>query len=242
MEQSVMSALGKPLATLHAPDPEEASRWHKPRPDVLPARIQLVIDFFLEEPAARLLKRTSATTEFLIDSGVGTSLRLTIRPDTVEVRVGPCLLQGGEEPMARDEFVLHACGIIEILQLGTGFYVYSDELVGFDPSGACPECGIEVYEWQEVCVGCETKVQVPRPGEDEFDAHARRVVEVLLRRQMIELTCPRGRKNVERVVSTYFSCSTASAGVLLGIFMEMADIAEVYCDEVELRRVLWRIQ
>jgi len=59
---------------------------------------------------------------------------------------------------------------------------------------------------------------------------------------MVELASPRGRRNVEKTVSLFFAYDGDDPAVLLGLFMEMADLAEVYCDEVELGRVLRRIR
>ncbi len=236
-----MSLPGTALATLREPPPEQASRWHKGRKDPPAARLKLLRDFFLEEPTARLLKRTSTGTELLIDTGAGTSARVAFSRDTIEVRLGPFLVQEGQPPIPRDVVLDEISGIVEVLQAGTGFYVYTDELIGFEPTGACPGCGVEIFEWQTTCTVCDASVLVPRPGEDDHDARARRVVDVLLRRQMIELVSPRGRRNVEHVVSIFCDHGAAGPEALLALFMDMADIAEVYCDEAELRRVLRRI-
>lgn len=227
------------LCTLREPPPEEASRWHKQRAST--ARLDAIAKALARDPAVRQVKRVGGTTDVLLDTGRGTSLRLTIKGDCIEARSGPVLV--GEEQGPRHDVYLDAVSeIIEMLQVGSGFYVYSEELIGFDPSGACPACGMEVFDWQDQCEICDAALHVPRPGEDEHDGHAQRVVDYLLRRKMVELASPRGRRNVEKTVSLFFAYDGDDPAVLLGLFMEMADLAEVYCDEVELGRVLRRIR
>jgi hypothetical protein len=236
-----MSLPGTALATLREPSHEQASRWHKARKDPPAARLRLLRDFFLEEPTARLLRRTDIATEMLVDTGTGTSARVTFGQDAIDVRVGPSLVQGDQPPVPRDVILDEISGIVEVLQAGSGFYVYTEELIGFDPIGACPTCDVEVFEWQTTCTVCDASVLLPRAGEDDHDARARRVVDVMLRRGMIELVSPRGRRNVEQVVSIFCDHGAAGPEALLALFMDMADVAEVYCDEAELRRVLRRI-
>jgi hypothetical protein len=79
-------------------------------------------------------------------------------------------------------------------------------------------------------------------GEDEHDGRAQRVTDFLLRHEMIELVSPRGRRNVERTVSLYYAYNGANADVLHGLLMDMADVAELYCDAKDLHRVLGRIK
>jgi hypothetical protein len=204
--------------------------------------MKVLVDFLLEDAALRLVKRTEACAELLIDTGTGT-VRLTMRPDEFDLRAGPFLVKAREpdvQPPKRHQSLV--ADVVEMLQIGTGYYVYSDALVGFEPSGGCPACGIEVFEWQDECEACDAKLYPPVPGEDEHDGRSRRVVEVLLRREMIELASPRGRRNVERTISAFYAYGTAGPDVLLGLFMDMADIAEVYCDEEELYQVLLRIR
>jgi len=237
-----MTVPGAPLATLREPSPDEASRWHKVRNNPVAVRFKFLLEFLLEEPTIRLVKRTDAATELVADPGGGMTLRLTLREDLIEARVGPYAVEQGGEPLDRDAFLDDVSGLIEVLQLGTGFYVFSEELVGFDPIGACPACGLEVFEWQEECGICDAVLHVPRPGEDEHDSRAQRVVDVLLRREMLELACPRGRKNVERTVASYYAYAGTSIEALLGVLIDLADVAEVYCDEGELGRVLQRVR
>ena len=231
-----------PLATLHDPSPEEASRWYKPRKKPVKARLKLLAEFLVEDPTIRFTKKTTGGGELFVDTGDGTSLRLTIAGESIEVRVGPAVLRPDQGRIKHAKYVEMISEFIEVLQVGSGFYVYSDELVGFDPCGACPKCGIEVFEWQDACEICDAKLYPPRPGEDEHDARAQRVVEVLLRRTMIELTSPRGRRNVEKTVSMFYAYGSTNPEALLTLFMEMDDVAEVYCEEEELETVLVRIK
>jgi len=237
-----VAAPGNVLATLREPLPEAASRWHKPRQQPSAVRLKALLDFLLEDPTMRVLKRTDAVTELVADTGDGTSLRLSFGREHIDVRIGPFLLQPNQQPVAHTAYIDAVSALVEVLQVGSGFYVESDELIGFEPRGACPSCGVEVFEWQDTCELCEAPLFTLRPGEDEDDARAQRVVDVLLRRGMIELASPRGRRNVERNVAMYFAYGGMATGVLLGIFMDMADVAEVYCDETELSRVLVRIK
>ncbi len=230
------------LATLREPSVEEASRWHKPRKNPPAVRMKTIVDVLMEDPTVRVVKRTDASAELVIDTGAGTTVRITIRPDEIDVRAGLVLLQREGKTASRAAYLDEVSSLVAMLQLGSGFYVFSDELIGFEPSGGCPACGVEVYEWQDECVLCNAKLHPPSPGEDEHDGRSRRVVEVLLRRRMIELVSPRGRRNVERTVSAFYAYGTATSDVLLGIFMDMADIAEVYCDEDDLHQVLFRIR
>jgi hypothetical protein len=205
-------------------------------------RLKNLIEFLLEDSCARLLKRTAKATDILIDTGAGTSLRLSMLADAIELRRGPFVVKDGEGALSDEDYIDAVSAFVEVLQLGSGFYVYSDDLVGFDPIGECPKCTLEVFEWQDNCEICDAKLHVLRPGEDEHDGRAQRVVDVLLRREMIELTSPRGRKNVERTVSSFYAYGSGAPELLLSFFMDMADIAEVYCDEHELHRVLIHVR
>lgn len=231
-----------PLATLRDPTPEEASRWFKPRKKSVEVRLKLLADSLATDDTFKLVKRTDTLTELLIETGHGTSLRVSFRADTIDVRLGPFLLQPDAPPFDYFRYIDEVSGIIEVIQLGSATYVYSDDLLGFDPVGTCPGCGMEVFEWQDACEMCEAKVHPPRPGEDEHDGRARRIVDVLLRRAMIELASPRGRRNIERTISAFLGYGAADTEILLGFFMDMADIAEVYCDADELERVFRRIR
>jgi hypothetical protein len=230
------------LCTLREPGPEEASRWHKQRATDLSVRMTAIADALVREPTAKLVKRTPLATELLLEAGHGACVRLTVKPDCIEARLGPFLVTEGHPEATRGLTMEAVSEVIEMLQVGSGFYVYSEELIGFDPAGACPSCGMEVFEWQDRCEICDATIHAVRPGEDEHDGHAHRVVDVLLRRKMIELASPRGRRNVEKTVSVYFAYEGEDAAILLGLFMDMADLAEVYCDEHELGQVLRRIR
>lgn len=236
-----MGQPGSALATLREPSPDEASQWHKPRAGTAAARMHLLADFLAEDEAVRVVKRTDAGAELLFTAAGGVTLRVNLRPDVIDVRVGPFVVQSGTEPPPRDRYLDEASCLVEVLQLGTGFYVSSDELLGFDPVGACPGCGLEVYEWQDECGICDAKLHPLAAGEDEHDARARRVVDVLLRREMIELVTPRGRRNVEQTVSAFYAHGAAAPEVLLSLLIEMPDVAEVYCDASALRQALVRI-
>jgi hypothetical protein len=230
------------LATLREPLPSEASRWYKPRKSPASARLKVLADFLLEDETVRLVKRTEAATELVVDTGEGTSLRVTLRPDSIEVRLGPVLLQADKKPLSHDDYIDMVSSFVEVLQVGSGFYVYSDEMIGFDAKGSCPGCSMEVFEWQDECEICGAKLHVLRPGEDEHDAHAQRVVEVLLRRHMLELVNARSRRNVEKTVSLYYAYNGENPDILHGLLMEMPDVAELYCDAHELSRVIERIK
>ena len=230
------------LCTLREPSREEASQWHKPRKNTPAVRMQALTEFLLTDTAVQLVKRAEGATELLFDSGQGPSLRITIRLESIEARVGPFLVKGTDPQADHEAYNEAISGLIEVLQVSSGFYVYSDELIGFEPCGSCPGCGLEVFEWQGACEICEAKLHVPRPGEDEHDGHGQRVVDVLLRRNMIELASPRGRRNVEKTVSVFYAYDGGDPGILLGLLMELADVAEIYCDERELGRVLQRIK
>jgi hypothetical protein len=58
----------------------------------------------------------------------------------------------------------------------------------------------------------------------------------------MELASPRGRRNVEKAVAAFYAYASERPSVLLGLFMDMPDVAEVYCDEDLLYRVLHRIK
>jgi hypothetical protein len=237
-----MNTADTALATLREPLPDEASRWYKPQKAPPASRLKALVAFLVEDATVRIVKRTASATELVVDTGGGTSLRVRVDRDAIEVRVGPVLLQPDQPPMPHEDYVDAVSSFIEVLQVATGFYVFSDELIGFDAKGVCSSCGIEAFEWQDACESCEAKLHALRQGEDEHDGHAQRVVDVLLRRHMIELASPRGRRNVERNVSLYYAYSGTDADVLHGILMEMEDIAEVFCDAKELQRVLVRIK
>jgi hypothetical protein len=229
------------LATLREPAPAEASRWHKARKSPARARLDLLINFLLEDQHVRLVKRTPTAADLVVDAGEGRTFRLGFRDEEVFVSVGPSVV-ATEARASHETYLDCVCSFVDVIQLATGFYVHSDELLGFEPIGACPSCDLEVYEWQEQCEICSTKLHPVPAGEDEHDGRARRVVDALLRRKMIEIVSPRGRRNVEKTVSAFYEFGTAGPQVLLDIFVEMADLAEVYCDAIELKRVLCRIQ
>jgi hypothetical protein len=230
------------LATLREPAPEEASRWHKPRKTPLGARLGALINFLVEDEHVKVVKRTGANADLVVDAGSGASFRLSFRDGVIEVRVGPSVVSGDDAPTLGPGYLDCVASFVEAIQLGTGYYVYSDDLLGFEPTGSCPGCGVENFQWQDTCDLCTTKLYPVQTGEDEFDGRSRRVVSVLLQRKMIEIATPRGRRNVEKTVAAFFEYGTAGPQVLLDIFVDMADIAEVYCDALELRKVLCRIR
>ena len=140
---------GAPIAILRDPTDEEASRWHKPRTKTAKVRMKLLVEFLGEDPTVKVVKRTDSGAELVVDTGNGTTLRLTLNDGAIEVRPGPCVLRSDQTPIPRAAYIDMIGELIEMLQVGSGFYVYSDELVGFDPRGACPKCGVEVFEWQD---------------------------------------------------------------------------------------------
>jgi hypothetical protein len=161
-----MSATDNALATLRDPRPEEASRWYKPRKNAASARLKVLAEFLLEDDTVRLVKRSDKATDLVVDTALGSSLRVSIRTEleTIEVRLGPRLLQKEPDPRSREQYLDEISSFVEVLQVGSGFYVYSEELIGFDPKGACPSCGLEVYDWQEDCEVCEAKLHALRRG------------------------------------------------------------------------------
>jgi hypothetical protein len=237
-----MSVTDTALATLREPLPEEASRWYKPRKNAAAVRLKVLADFLLEDETVRLVKRSEKATDLVVDTGLGSSLRVSLRTDTIEVRLGPRLLQKEPDPRSHEQYLDEVSSFVEVLQVGSGFYVHSDALIGFDPKGSCPSCGMEVFDWQDSCEICDAKLHVLRPGEDEHDGHGQRVTDFLLRHEMLELASPRGRRNVERTISLYYAYNGTDAEILHGLLMEMADVAELYCDAKELQRVLLRIK
>ena len=230
------------IAVLREPSAEQASRWYKPRKQPALARIQLLADLLQQDEGIRLFKRTDVGADVVIEMAGGATLRVTMRPEQIDVRPGPVLVGATmtleEQAIYRSELA----NLLQLLQIGSGFYVFSDDLVGFEPVGDCPACHIEVFEWQEDCEACSEKLYPLRPGEDEHDAHAKRVVDALLRRKMIELVTARGRRNVERAISAFYAHGNAAVEVLLGILIDMPDVAEVYCDEMQLLHVLARVR
>jgi hypothetical protein len=229
------------LAVLREPTAEEASRWHRPRKQPVLTRLRALSDCLEQEGNVRLVKRTAAGTELVVDAPGGTTWRVTFREEQITIQRGPALVPPEGAPVDAAVYLGDACALVEVLQLGSGFYVQSDELIGFDPVGECPACRMEVFEWQDACVGCAADLHPDPPGAVAEDARARRVVDAMLRHEMIELVSPRGRRSVERAVAAFYAMSGARAGVLLSIFMEMPDVAEVYCDESALFQILSRI-
>jgi hypothetical protein len=228
------------IATLRTPYEDEASRSWKPRPLPVEEVIAAIVLGMRERGSLRSARVAGDTTHLLVDMPQGASVSLSLRRDAFEVRVGPRLVDAHTEPSTSD-YLDRVSDLLEGLQVISGFYVFGDDLVGFDPAGACPGCGVEVFEWQHTCDDCGAPLLQPATGVDELDARARRLVQVMVRREMIELATPRARKVVEETVSAFLEHGRAGAGVLLTLLIETEGVAEVYCDAAELARVLRRI-
>jgi hypothetical protein len=217
------------------------SRWYKPRTAAVALRTKFVTDCVVQSTRSRVLSRAEGRTDLLVNGRGGETIRVAVFTDEIDVRMGPALVRGAA-PSPSDDDDPNVTELVQAMQIATGFYVYSDALVGFEPTGECPDCGVEVYEWQSECERCKACLRPCGVGADENELRAKRIVEVLLRRRMIELTTPRGRPNVERMVVAFLENEEATVRVLFRIFLEMPDIAELYCDEAELTKVLVYIE
>ena len=141
-----------------------------------------------------------------------------------------------------------ALGVIETLQVATGWYVFGWNSDEFDPGGACPTCAIEYFFWQESCPSCGVALEVgdaapeplDAPGAEEADAHA--LVELLLDGERIELVSIASRAAVEATVATALASVGASLEQLLDSLTELPGVAEVYCDEDELAEALRQVR
>jgi len=233
--------MSQPLAVLHEPTPEQASRWYRPRIPSVAARFDALTDFFQGESGVRVVKRSPGAAELLIDVS-GRPVRVRLHGAEIELRSGLSLIpaEPAALPSHRYLYDLEVAVLVEACQLGTGFYVYSEDLVAFEPSGDCSACHAEVFVWQEKCGFCSKLLY---PDEEDHEEHAKRITDFLLRQRMIELVSSRGRRTVERVVAAILNQPGATPDTLLHSFlMDLPDVAEVYCEERALFQVLYRVR
>jgi hypothetical protein len=195
-------------------------------------------------PGTRLMKPSPCGTEIDVADVPGSApappFRITLTRTRFELRRRPALVRPGG-PLETSAELIQPSHFATILQMASSFYVFSDELLGFEPVGECASCRREVYEWQDVCLSCERPLYVPKPGEEPYSGRAKRVAAALLRHKMIELATPRGRRALETAIAAYYELDAPAPEALLSLFLDMPDIAEVYCDEVRLLYLLCRV-
>jgi hypothetical protein len=236
--------MGQLLAVLRPPSPQEASRWYRGAPELGQRHFDVLVETVLEMPGARLVKPGPCSVEVDVADVPGSApaspFRITLTPTRFELRRRPALVRPGEPRNASAELI-QPSHFATVLQMASSFYVFSDELLGFEPVGECAPCRKEVYEWQDVCLSCDRPLYPPRPGEEPYAGRAKRVAAALLRHEMLELATPRGLRALETAIAAYYELGTAAPDALLSLFLDMPDIAEVYCDEVRLLYLLCRV-
>lgn len=232
------------LATLRPPPPLPPPRRARPALD-LAARTAIA----LADEGARLILATAERVEIAVDTGTGHNLRLTLTPG--ETRIEGTLTgvvrrpdeeHGGSiEDDEDDEMEEAASAQVERLQGATGWHVTSDHLLGFDPSGPCPGCGLEGFEWQDRCSGCDAELEVDpdrvEGGVDDADRRAQRLLQGLLREGLLELSTKRGASAVEGALAAAFARGRSSPERLLDLLTERVEVAEVYADEAAIERL-----
>ncbi len=227
------------LATLRPPPKTRG-------PARLPFDLASLGMILVADDAARLLLNTDDRLEIAVDTGIGQSLSVTVMEGEIRIMAEPDdgAVQIGEEhggPVKAEDTVTEeaASELCCTLQGATGWHVESDHLLGFDPSGLCPTCHIECFEWQDRCAVCDGELEREDPTEDDDD-RARHLLQSLLQEELIELTTRRGARSVESSLSTYLANGWGSPVKLLELLVELKEVAEVFASEADLARLLTR--
>ena len=112
------------------------------------------------------------------------------------------------------------------------------DLLGVDPDGVCPSCQIECFEWQDRCSACDAELERVDTVEIGEDALAKRFLAALLREELIELTTRRGAQSVESSLAAYLANGWTAPARLLGLLVELKEVAEVFASEDDIERLL----
>jgi hypothetical protein len=234
----------QPLAVLRPPTREEASPWYTGAPELGEGHLAAVVETVLEMPGARLMKRGPCCAEIDVADVPGAApappFRITLTPARFELRRRLELVRPGAPRETRVELI-QPSNFATVLQMASSFYVFSDELLGFEPVGECAPCRREAFEWQDFCLTCEHPLYERKPGEEPFSGRAKRVATALLRHKMVELATPRGRRALETALTAYYELDAPAPEALHSLLLDMPDIAEVYCDEARLFYLLCRV-
>lgn len=228
------------LATLRPP-PSSPPRPGRPAVDL--AALSALV---LRDDGARVLQSAPARIEIAIDVATGQNLAVTLRAR--EVRVEAPLtgstrrydeehgtwIDDDEDSDLEDA----AVALVESVQALTGWHVESKRLLGFDPSGACPHCQIECFEWQDRCSACDAELESVETPEDDADRRADRLLEALLREGLLELATKIAAKSVQSILAAHLANGWSSPAQLLDMLTERKEVAEVYADEADIARLL----
>lgn len=152
------------IATLGAPAPEQRSPWYAVRPTTLS----------LDGLAAHLVGaisgcrvNRSAPSEHTLVAGIAGG-----RDVWVVLRIGEARIEALPVPRTEedeehggvvsspdaDDLEELAGQVAQAIQRATGWYLRSEQLFGFEPSGACTRCGTELFAWQDDCARCGAHV------------------------------------------------------------------------------------
>ena len=127
----------------------------------------------LANEGARTLRRTADSLEIAVDMGTGQNLGVLVREGEVRILTGhdddsPQVDEEHGEAIEEDddsEGEDVAGSLISKIQAASGWHVESEHLLGFDPSGVCPACELECFEWQERCSDCDAELEGAEPRE-----------------------------------------------------------------------------
>jgi hypothetical protein len=222
------------LAVLAEPDARRRSMWHRARPQ--PAVAELV-GLLLVFPNAHIIQQNDASAVVAIPTQ-DNPLRVSVHRSAIaldELRPEAADDDDGEDEDAPPSDAVDAMtlAILTAIQQATHWYVDSAYYDGFEPLGACPQCGVEVFVRQERCAECGSAI--PETWKPWSVLVAEAIVEALMRDELIELS---GEALViEEEVSALLRDRAHTPRSLLEALTTMDGVDEVFADELAMERI-----
>lgn len=238
------------LAVLAPPSAKEASRAYRQRAPGFPD----LADMLAKIPSGRVLTKGPQLAKVGFDSGDGRNVLVTLRPQKMqleaELREEKVYDEEHgtweEDETANDAVIDLAGDLLGPFQAKTGWYVTSDHLLSFDPTGVCPSCGVECFEWQEKCAQCGGPVNEEdddEPGEaasgGRYQKWARDLVAALLDGELLELSAKGSRKAVEATVEELLLKGVRTSA-LFARLLEHPAVEDILGDDKALREIVER--
>jgi hypothetical protein len=238
------------LAVLAPPSAKEASRSYRQRAPGFPA----LADMLAKIPSGRVLTKGPQLAKVGFDSGDGRNVLVTLRPQKMqleaELREEKVYDEEHgtweEDETANDAVIDLAGDLLGPFQAKTGWYVTSDHLLSFDPTGVCPSCAVECFEWQEKCAQCGAPVneeddeeagEAAKGGRYQTWAHA--LVGELLDGELLELSAKGSRRAVEATVEELL-LKGVKTSALFARLLEHPAVEDILGDDKSLREIVER--
>jgi hypothetical protein len=237
------------IAVLAPPSAEEASSSYRQRAPGFAA----LADMLAKIPSGRVLAKGPQLARVSFDTGDGRNVLVTLRPQKMqlEAELRDEKLYDEEhgaweeDDTANDAVLDLADDLLSPFQAKTGWYVTSDHLLTFDPTGACESCGVECFEWQEKCAQCGEPVNVDEDDDEpgtagkgsRYQMWARDLVSELIDGELLELSSKGSRRAVEATLAELLSKGVRTSA-LFARLLEHPDVEDILGDDKALKEVV----